>query len=154
MGLSSPGGGGNGFSGYTECVLARGLTLQTVSANTRTLISFDTEISDPVGWITVPGTTATCPAGQGGLYLVAVRFGSVAVPTLARAVVDLSIARAGQPYIAWSGQWRYTNFVWVTGITPIQVGDTVTVSPYHEETGVTHSVAANLYLYKLDILRP
>ena len=55
-------------------VRLRRVATQNVNSNTLTSVSWDTEDEDTNGFITVPNTLITIPAGLGGVYSVTVSF--------------------------------------------------------------------------------
>lgn len=54
-------------AGRTGCSISRS-AVQSIPNTSGTVISFDTETFDSDGFIGIPGTTITIPAGLGGLY--------------------------------------------------------------------------------------
>lgn len=59
-------------AGRIGCVLAR-TAAQSIANNTLTAITWDTETSDPQGFIAVSSSTLTVPSGYDGIYMARLR---------------------------------------------------------------------------------
>jgi len=135
---------------YTQCRVSRAAT-QSIANATVTAISWDTEVSDPVGWITVPGTTLTCPADEAGLYQIQVIADYTAIATT-RAFIDITVTRSGTP-VTFRTTMTGDNLGICAGTTPMIPGDTIVANLYQQSGSSRTLNSARLDLFKIGRLK-
>ncbi len=134
---------------YIECRLTRAAT-QTLTTAIPAAISWDTEISDIEGWISVPGTVLTCPTGADGLYIVTAAI-TLNTTSTARQFIDLSITRSGVA-ANWRDVFDTDDSGSVTAPSPLRAGDTLTVVAM-QTSGSNRTATAKIDLYRLHRLK-
>ena len=134
---------------YTQCRLTRAAT-QSVSSATVTAISWDTEVSDPVGWITVPGTTLTCPADEAGLYQIQV-IASYSSAATTRGFIDITVTRSGTP-VTFRTTMTGDDLGSCACTTPMLPSDTFVVNLY-QQSGSSRTITARLDVFKIGRLK-
>lgn len=132
-------------TGRTGCVLQRA-SQQTISNNSATSISFDSEISDTDGFITVPSGTITVPSGLAGVYAISLTTSWSAAVTSAGPAYILITAPSGR---AWPKEFQSTQ-VSTSVVVGLNVSDTVTTTVYHAVGGgLPLTVTAHLEMYRI-----
>lgn len=147
--------GASTTTGRTGVKLSRAAN-QSISTGTNTSISWDTETSDPDGFITATSATITVPSGLGGIYLVsaAITYAAnpAAVGTFTQATAYFTVGGAVQVdaanypygYVYNSGGSYFTG---VTSIKPMAAGDTVEISVIQTSGGSVNATAKlDMYL--------
>lgn len=131
-------------TGRTECRVTRAAT-QSITVNTPTLITFDTETSDPDGFIGVPSTTLTVPTGLGGIYAVTAAVNWASNPG---AQGFVAIVGPGQSYIFTAGSSASNTFA---ATVTIPLAATNTIQLQVNNSAGTINVTAALYLFRLGL---
>jgi len=134
---------------------------QSITTNTQTQVSFDTEDADTDGFIAVTGTTITIPAGLGGLYGIAGHLYWASSPGTSH-VVFLSVAPLGVANSSYtvtgatgsnsSGIPAFSS-TWQTGVSffgPLAATDTVQLWAY-QNSGGSINVTAKLTCYRMGL---
>lgn len=143
-------------SGRTGCRLRRAAN-QSISTNTKTNISWDTEDVDTDGFISVSSTTITIPAGLGGLYSITANvhsadaFGTAAAMYIYCAGSAVQIVTTGSsandngfPIVS------SRNYIGAATVLPLDAGDTCVVG-FYQNTGVSMNVQARLSMYRIGL---
>jgi hypothetical protein len=139
----------NSASGRTQVLLRRNAN-QSIPATTLTDISWDTEDSDPDGFITAPSTTLTVPSGLGGLYACTVGLTSSANPGAAgfgqivpgaASAIRFSLG-GGNAVGAWQDR------VGTTWVGPLNAAETLKVSVF-QDSGAAANFTGYLRLYRI-----
>lgn len=132
-------------AGRTGCSLLRS-AVQSIPNNTTTDISFDTESFDSDGFITVTATTATIPAGLGGLYDITAQVEFAASGTYDSAV---NVVAGGVQYPQVGANLFARQAIGLPAV-PLAAGATVKVQA-HQVSGGALNAQAILHLYRRDI---
>lgn len=127
------------------CTLARS-AVQSIPNNTFTSITLDAEVSDPDGFITVPSTTVTVPAGGGGLYAITAKV-TYATATLGAWRVSLSLNSGVQFYPAAGPN---TNEATIAVVLPLVAGDQIVVQTLHNN-GAAQNATCRLEMYRVGL---
>lgn len=126
-------------------VSLRRVANQSIPDAIETVISWDTEDFDSDGFITVPATTITVPAGVGGLYAVTAR-GIVGNPS----VGSYSYLQAGGSTYLTSADpvGGADGFLMVSVTVPLLATNTVTYTVYQDHTGAAN-FTGSLHMYRI-----
>jgi len=144
-------------TGRTGCTVSRAAN-QTLPFQTLTNISFDTESVDTDGFITVPSTSITIPAGLGGLYMIAGwvqgqnSLGTSGATTIYTTGSANQIATASAP--ALSGgipSFGGKDTLGVSLMVPLAAGDIVRMSAYQSVASPSINVQAYLTCYRMAV---
>lgn len=143
-------------SGRTGCTLRRAAN-QSISTDTRTNISWDTEDTDTDGFISVSSTTITIPAGLGGVYAISSTIHSSS--TLTTTAMAYIYAAGSAVQIVTTGSGANDNgfpvisaryYIGCATTLVLAAGDTV-VSGFYQNSGVSMNVQARLSLYRIGL---
>lgn len=114
-----------------------------------TTVTYTTETGDTAGFITVPGSTLTVPAGLGGIYSIDM------VVEVADIITDRSYVRvdiSSETDLLYHGVVATGGVVGHLGmIVPLAAGETVTSSVFLNVAGVSTTFKARLDLYRLGV---
>lgn len=132
-------------TGRTGCTVLRVAT-QAIADAADAVITWDTESYDSDGFITVPSTTITIPAGLGGLYSITTN-GQLPTDPSTASYEYLTIGgtlylRNHAPTIG--GRWFNSNV-----IAPIAAGATITYTVYQDHSAGQNFSAGILHLYRI-----
>lgn len=138
-----------GSAGRTQCLLRRAAN-QAIGSGSLTAISWDTEDSDPDGFIAVTSSTLTVPAGLGGLYSITVGLTTSGDPGAAGfGIIDPSSA-ADIRFSLGGGNavGAHNGSAGVTWIGPLAAAETVQISGY-QNSGGSLNFTGYLRVYRL-----
>lgn len=121
----------------------RRVAAQSISPGGWVNITWDTEVNDTHGFMSVPGVIATIPAGQAGVYVVMLNLaiGLQAAARLQIGGVAEQLTNAGDPIAGYST---------VTYVGPLAAGTNINASTF-QNTGVAANSYGRLEIWKLGI---
>lgn len=119
---------------------------QSISNNTLTNISLDTETFDSSSFCTPPSTTITIPSGLGGLYMVTATV-TYATATLSANYVQLNIS-GGTRTLPSNG--NATNVQTASALLALVATDTVVLQTLHNNGGAQNATA-RIDLYRMGL---
>lgn len=111
-------------------VTLRRAASQSIPDAAEASITWDTEDFDSHGFIAVPSTTITVPAGLGGVYVMTAIGQLPAEPTVSQYSY---ITAAGQVYLNSAAAVR--RFYFITAVANLNAGNGVTFTVFQDHTG-------------------
>lgn len=143
-------------AGRTGVTLRRAAN-QSISTDSKTNISWDTEDVDTDGFISVSSTTITIPAGLGGLYSITANVHSASSLGASAAMYIYCAGSAVQ--IVTTGSSANDNgfpvvsaraYIGLATVLPLAAGDACVVG-FYQNTGLSINVQARLSMYRIGL---